>query len=133
MNTNDMFLKIASWEELSNEEKKQVAKASISRKTSGNTFERILSWEEVSIEEKLEIARSLVADNVAEILKREMVISHLSGEYTAVNLWAKECRDSDENIRKFLTILGAKNIEVTSDFPWYNESYAGTTTIRFKY
>ncbi len=135
MNTNDLFRKVASWEELSGEEKIEVAKSSIRKKTSWGVFEKMLSWEEVSIDEKLEIARDLVADNVANILQREMVVASLSGEETEIILKASQCTDSDENIRKFLTILGAKSIKVSSDFPCWRawESYEGTTTIKFNY
>ncbi len=132
---NDLFKKVASWEELSEEEKIQVAKENISRAKSWSTFEKILSWEEVSIEERIEIARNLVADKVAEILQREMVVSHLSWETTSISLSASKCSDSNENIRKYLTILWAKNVKVSSDFPcgraW--ESYEWHTDIEFKY
>jgi len=133
METKDLFIKVASWEELSSEEKIEIAKKSVSRDTKWNTFEKLLSWKEVSIEEKLEVAKELVAANVAEILQREMVVSSLSGEMSNITIWSKDCIDSDDKIRKFLTILWAKNIEVSSDFPWYGESYSWTTTIQFNY
>ena len=135
MNTNDLFRKISSWEELSKEEKLQVAKESISRKDNTTSFEKMLSWEEIPLEEKIEIARSLIADKVADILQKEMVISHISWERSKLTLTARQCKDSDESLRRFLRILWAKDIKVTSDFPcWYGwENYEWTTTIEFNY
>ena len=94
----------------------------------------MLTWEDIPLEEKIRVARDLVADNVAEILKREMLISSLSWEKTSITLKARDCRDSDINIKKFLTILWAKEIQVNSDFPCRADSYyEWTTTIEFRY
>jgi hypothetical protein len=133
MDTNNLFKKIASWEELSQEEKLGVAKESISRKTEKDTFEKMLSWKEVSLDEKIEVARWLIAQKVADILMREMVVSHLSWEKTSLTLKARDCRDSNINIKKFLVILWARDVKVSSDFPAYNEDYEGTTSIEFTY
>ncbi len=53
-------------------------------------------------------------------------------EKVDVTLRAKDCRDPDTNISKFLRILGAQDIQISSDFPGYNESYEGTTRVRFR-
>lgn len=98
-----------------------------------NIFEKILAGEEITVEDRVEAARDLVADKVADILKREMVVAKLSGRNADIRLSGKECKDSDENLRRFLTIMGAKDIKVTSDFPWYNESYEWHTSIKFNY
>jgi len=41
------------------------------------------------------------------------------------------CTDPDKDIAALLKGLGYVNIKVTSDFPGYNESYTGTTKIKF--
>ncbi len=133
MNTQDMFYKIATWEQLSEQEKIQIAQESVENKDNGMPFAEILSGQEISIEEKITIARWLVADSVADILQKEMIISHVSGIPSNITLKQSECIDSDENLRKFLLILWAKDIHVSSDFPAYCESYEWTTTIKFKY
>lgn len=100
-----------------------------------NIYERVLSWEEVSIKEKFEAAKWLVAEKVANILQREIVVAKLSWEKSKVKLKARDCTDPDESIRKYLTILWAKNVKVTSDFPCWRawESYEWSTSIEFDY
>jgi len=133
MNINDMFRTLVSGKELSDEEKIEVAEQSVGNKKNGIAFATILSWENVSIDQKIEIARWLITDNVADILQREMIVSRVSDNPISFTLRAKDCVDSDEDLRKFLTILGAQDIKVSSDFPAYCESYEWSTTIAFKY
>jgi len=128
-----MLCKIASGEELDDVEKINVSKQWISDKKNSMIFAEMLHGEDISMEEKIEIARWLIADNVADILQKEMIISHVSGEKSELTLKASECKDSDENLRKFLIILWAKDIQVSSRFPDYTENYEGRTTIEFKY
>lgn len=113
-------------EELSREEKLEVWKWILPK----NEF---MPLNEISIEEKIELARELVEKKVSGILEKQMVISRLSGRPINITLKAGDCRDPDENIRKFLAILWAQDINVTSDFPGYCESYEWTTTIKFKF
>lgn len=92
-----------------------------------------LRGEKLSFDEKLKLWKELICEQVGEILQNEMVISDLSKEDVDITLNAEVCKDKDKNIRKFLKILWATNIEVTSDFPAYNESYMWTTRIKFNY
>lgn len=41
------------------------------------------------------------------------------------------CKDPDKDIAALLKGLWYVNVKVTSDFPGYNESYTGTTKIKF--
>jgi len=94
---------------------------------------KVLQWERISSEERLELAKWLVAENVEEILSKKILIA---GQWWSkrvdVTLKASECRDRNEDIHNFLGLLWCKKISVTSDFPWYNESYEWTTRIKFK-
>lgn len=60
---------------------------------------------------------------------RETIASY--GRKVDVTLDATLCRDPDKDIIAFLRWLGYEDINVTSDFPAYCESYMGTTTIKF--
>lgn len=48
-----------------------------------------------------------------------------------VVLWYSNCPDPDGTIKAYLKQNWYKNIKVTSDYPWYNESYTWTTHIIF--
>ncbi len=92
-----------------------------------------LEWERLSSEERIELSKWLIAENVAEILTQKILIAQQWWNRNVdIKLTADECRDSDENIRNFIWLLGGKKISVTSDFPGYNESYTWTTRIKFK-
>jgi len=88
---------------------------------------------ELTLEERQNMASWLIANNVEEILSREVIKSKwLVRDKVDITLKASECKDSDENIRTFLWVYGFSEIEVSSDFPWYCESYEWTTSIKFK-
>ena len=135
MNLNEILKKVVNWEELTQEEKIVISKIAIVKDEVSSNCEKIISWREISFEEKKEIAKELVAPNVVDILQKEILVASLSWEKTRITLKASDCRDSDKNIRKFLIILWAKNVKVTSDFPCWRawESYEWTTTIEFNY
>ncbi len=126
MKTNNIFKKMVSGEELSNEEKIEASKWLLRK----NDF---MPLNEISAEEKIEIARELVAKKVSNVLEKQMIISRLSGKPIDITLDSSQCVDSDANIEKFLAILWAKDINVTHDFPWYCESYVWTTRIKFRF
>ena len=126
MNNNDIFQKMVRGEELSKEEKIEASKWLLPKTD-------ILPLNEISAEEKIAIARDIISEKVADILQKQMMISRLSWRSIDITLGAKECIDSDENIKKFLSILWANNIKITSDFPGYCESYEWTTSIKFNF
>lgn len=86
----------------------------------------------LSPEELSQIVGRLVSEKVEKILD-EAVVRTVACKKTAVQLvlGAKDCTDNDANIRDFLVGSGYADVHVTSDFPGYNESYSGTTTIKF--
>jgi len=133
METNGSIDKLFVWEEISRDEKLDLVKKSIKSTSWEAMFHKLLSGEELSIQDKIDIAKELVSNKVAEILKKEMVISGISWKRSRLNLSSKDCTDPDENIRKFLAILWANDIKVTSDFPWYNETWTGVTYVEFNY
>lgn len=92
-----------------------------------------LRGEQLTLDEKMKLWRQVISDQVANIIDQELVISSVSEEKADITLSADICKESDKNIRKYLKIMWASNIDVTSDFPAYNESYTGTTTIKFNY
>lgn len=126
MDKENIFRKIIGWEELSKEERIKASEWLVPKTD-------FLPLNEISAQEKIEIARELVAQNVAALLEKEIIIAKLSWRKADLKLSAKVCRDSDENIRKFLAILWAKEINVSSDFPWYCESYEWQTFIKFSF
>lgn len=126
MKTNNLLSKIMNGEEISQEEKIKVCKWVIPK-------HEFINMDNITADEKIEIARELVAKKVADILEKQMVISRLSWKNIDITLWSKDCTDPDANIEKFLAILWAQDIKVTSDFPWYCETYEWTTRIKFKF
>lgn len=101
-----------------------------------NTWEMLiktLQWERISSEERLELSKWLVAENVEQILSKKILIAQQGwSKKVDITLRASECLDTNENIHNFLWLLGCRKISVTSDFPWYNESYEWSTRIKFK-
>ncbi|EKE27450.1 MAG: hypothetical protein ACD_3C00205G0003 [uncultured bacterium (gcode 4)] len=87
---------------------------------------------ELSQEKRLEIARWLVSKKVEAILDKEILVAIATHKFkVSVVLKASICRDDDDKIRGYLAALGYEDIKVTSDFPWYNESYEWSTDIKF--
>lgn len=92
-----------------------------------------LAGERLSPEERIELSNGLVSEKTQSILTKEFLIAqHWTKGKVQLTLMARECRDPDENIRKFLETLGCKKISVTSDFPAYCESYEWSTKIKFR-
>lgn len=82
--------------------------------------------------ERLEALKNRVSESTRNALDakiREVIASY--GRKVDVTLRASICRDPDADIRGLLLWLWYEDIHVTSDFPAYNESYEGSTTIRF--
>lgn len=134
--TQEQVNKILSWEEISEGEKLEMAKAIVvEKKLVTSHLEKILSWENISMEERFEIAKTLVSEKLLSILQKNMAIAYLSWEEVRLVLTAEDCKEPDSDIRKSLKILGAKDIKVSSDYPCYygGENYVWTTTICFKY
>lgn len=86
----------------------------------------------LSKEELVQVAGRLVSEKVEKILE-DAVVAAVARRKSQISLVlkAKDCVDPDEDIRDFLKISGYADVNVTSDFPGYNESYEGTTTIKF--
>lgn len=45
----------------------------------------------------------------------------------------KDCSEDDHHVASYLKQLWFENISVSSDFPWYNESYEWKTFIKFNF
>lgn len=50
-----------------------------------------------------------------------------------VALGYKDCKEDDLHIKAYLEQLGYKEVNVSSDYPGYNESYEGKTFIKFSF
>ena len=86
-----------------------------------------------SLEERQEMASWLIAKKTENILSTEVFKARwLFKDMVDITLKASECRDADEDLRTFLAIYGFKDIEVSSDFPGYCETYEWTTKIKFR-
>lgn len=97
-------------------------------------YKKAFSGESLSFDDRLELVKWIVSEKVQEILLKELVIAMTSSQKKVdITLWAHVCRDSDENIRKFLWAMDAKDIKVSSDFPCgrAGENYEGRTFIKF--
>lgn len=83
----------------------------------------------ISPEEKV---NSLLWKDLQEALENEIheTVKKCRNHVEAV-FKANVCKEPDKDIREALELLGYKGIKVTSDFPWYNETYEWTTTIKF--
>lgn len=96
---------------------------------------KTLAGERLSPEERLELSKGIISEKVEMILTREYLIAmHGTKSKVSLTLMVNECRDPDENIRKFLEALGCKKISVTSDFPvaYAGENYEGKTFVKFR-
>ncbi len=50
-----------------------------------------------------------------------------------IALWYKDCREDDKHVEAYLIQLWYSNVKISSDYPWYNESYEGKTFIKFSF
>ena len=50
-----------------------------------------------------------------------------------IALWSQDCKDDDDTVQAYLYQQWYKDIEVSHDYPWYCESYAGKTLIKFTF
>ena len=88
---------------------------------------------ELSQEKRLEIAKWLISKQVEEILDREIIAAIATSRYKVdITLRAKDCKDSDWKIEWYLAALGYEDIRISSDFPWYCETYEWKTRIKFR-
>ena len=86
----------------------------------------------MSSEERLQAIQHKVGEKTKAALDKKIREAVASYERRIeLTLKANVCTDKDEDITAFLRALWYADIKVTSDFPWYNESYDGTTTIKF--
>ncbi len=87
----------------------------------------------LSPEERCRLAQWLIAQKVIDILDSHILLAVGSHDNTVnMTLRAPDCRDSDDNIRRYLAIMWYTDIKISSDFPGYNESYEWKTTIKFR-
>ena len=92
-----------------------------------------LDWKKLSWAERIELAKWLLKEKSQAILMREILMAReWVKNYIDITLKARDCTDQDEDIRKFLSVLGCYDISVSSDFPAYCESYEGSTRIKFR-
>ncbi len=87
---------------------------------------------EMSPQQRLEALRHKVGEKTRAALDakiRETVAAY--EREIEITLKANVCTDPDKDIAALLKALGYTGVKVTSDFPGYNESYEGTTTIKF--
>jgi len=109
-----------------------------------NTLQKVLdnqsetesNW--LSFDEKLGIISELVSNKVADILKKQIIISKTTNKKVHFDLPSKEIENSD-NIDTFLKILWAKNISIswwwrdyTSDYTWWRDYFDVPTHVSFK-
>lgn len=50
-----------------------------------------------------------------------------------ITLWYKDCKEDDRHVEAYLVQLWYKDVKISSDYPWYNESYEGKTFIKFSF
>ena len=86
----------------------------------------------MSLQERLQALQGKVKEKTRAALEQKIreTIAWYERDIEIV-LKSDICTDRDEDIRALLRALWYTNVKVTSDFPWYNESYTGTTTIKF--
>lgn len=98
-----------------------------------NAKEASKMLETMSPEERLKALQNKVSVKTKNILDKK-IRETIAGFEKKVEITLNEnlCRDPDENIEALLRWLWYKDVDVTSDFPAYSESYAWTTTIKFK-
>lgn len=88
---------------------------------------------ELSDEDRLEIARWLISEKVEKILDREILKAIATRRYMVdIVLKARDCTDQDGDLASYLWALGYVDIWISSDFPWYCESYEWSTHIKFR-
>lgn len=86
----------------------------------------------MSTEERLDAIQHKVSEKTKAALDqkiRETVAAY--ERRIEMVLKSDVCTDPDKDISALLKALGYADIKVSSDFPGYNESYTGTTTIKF--
>lgn len=87
----------------------------------------------LSPEQRCKMAKGLIAKKVIMILDSHVLLAVGSNDNRVdVTLRAKECTDSDNNIRRYLAIMWYADIKISSDFPGYNESYEWSTSVKFR-
>ncbi len=53
-------------------------------------------------------------------------------ERVQLTLKSDVCKEPDKDIKAALDLIWYADVKVSSDYPWYNESYEWTTSISFK-
>jgi len=87
---------------------------------------------EMTPEERFESVRDKIGKKTQSALDKKIraVIAACQTKVELV-LAAKDCTESDSDLTTFLQGCGYKQVQITSDFPAYCESYVGTTTFKF--
>lgn len=93
------------------------------------------SWEmleNMSPQERLEALKNKVKERTRNALDQKIRETVAAYERDIeIVLKSDICTDPDKDIAALLKGLWYINVKVTSDFPGYNESYTGTTKIKF--
>lgn len=88
--------------------------------------------EEMPVEDRLKTLKKEVSKSTQNALDKEIRKAIASyKDKVSISLWAKVCLDPDAKIKDLLIWLWYKDVQVTSDFPGYSESYEGSTSIKF--
>ena len=128
-----MLEKILKREELSPADQVEILRLVRAEHIDEAWLTTLLKRDILSVEQKIELLGKLVCESAQKILLEEYLIASMwVAEKVDVTLRAKDCKDPDTNISKFLRILWAQDVQVSSDFPWYSESYEGRTRVRFR-
>ena len=95
-------------------------------------FEASKLLEEMSPAEIFEAIKKKVGEKTQAALDQKVheVIAAYERKVELV-LGSEICQEPDKDITSFLQACGYVDVKVASDFPGYNESYRGTTTIKF--
>ena len=101
-----MLQKILERGELSPAEQVEVLGLVRAEHVDENALGKLLKKDFLSTEQKIELLGKLVCEKAQKVLCEEYLIASLGvNEKVDVTLRAKDCRDSDSNLRKFLRIL----------------------------
>lgn len=88
---------------------------------------------QLSEKQRISIAKSLISKKVEKILDREILTAIATTSYkVSITLKARDCTDADDKLRWYLAALWYEDVRVSSDFPWYCETYEWSTTIKFR-
>lgn len=75
-----------------------------------------------------------VSDNLEKALD-SAILEAIEQWKTKVDiaLWYHDCKEDDSQVKAFLQKQWFEDVNVTHDYPWYNESYEWKTFIKFRF